>query len=97
MNELLLLDPYRSALIARAFNEDLLQISADIDIRRFPFSRIGCDRKFQDDVLQMALLFDDLLVVYHEKTADNEIAPVKSLKKRAGVGLPRARFVDSGC
>jgi hypothetical protein len=87
MSELLLLDPYRSALIARAFDELLLQVPPDLNIQGAPLFKIGRDRKFQDSVLQMALLFDDLLVVYHKDTADNYPLPTLSLQALADEGV----------
>ena len=77
---ILLLDPYRSALMTLGIEDGFLALPRDVDFAKTPMFRLGSDECLQTTVLQFLLLFDDMAIVQHEERGSRERAEEQGLK-----------------
>jgi hypothetical protein len=70
MHKLLLLEPYRSALMVEALDEGLAMAPRGLDLAASPSVQIGRSPDLQRRVRMLALLFDEVSIVHHEKPGD---------------------------
>ena len=71
-SSILLLDPYRSALLAMGLNERMLASPRGVDYTKSSTHRLGSDAGLQSTVLNFAMLYDDLSIVQHENRGQAE-------------------------
>lgn len=93
MSSLLLLEPYRTALMMDGYDHGYVRLVGEGDISENPAYHIGKDPALRQAVREMALFHDELLMIYHEGEGNAEVKASEGHAVLSALNLEREGIV----